>query len=280
MIPLRQVVELCLRDTSIGSDGSFNDGSLSSLSANWSGISSSAAGLLRYEYSIGTTLGGTDIKSWTSTTTNTSVTATALTLQTSKLYYFNVRTIDNAGNVSSYISSNGQTVAPTLSFSVSPSNVTFSNLNVGNSYEDTENTTLTTSTNAYSGYVIRAFITDLLTSPVNPSAEIINFNGGSYASPDEFRSSDLGFGYTSSDTSVQGSNKFGENPCSGGGTPPCYAPFSVSGPGDIVADHTSSVTGSPISSEQFTIMYKVKVPATQEALPYSTTVIYTITPIY
>lgn len=266
--------------TSAGNDSSFNDGSLSSLSANWSGISSNASGLLRYDYSIGTTIGGTDIKTWTSNTTSTSVTATSLTLQTSKIYYFNVRTIDNAGNTSTYISSNGQAVAPTLAFSVSPSSVTFSNLNVGNSYQDTETTTLTTSTNAYSGYVIRAFISDLLTSPVNPSAEIVNFNGGSYASPDEFRSTDLGFGYTSSDTSVQGSNKFGVNPCSGGGTPPCYAPFALTGPGDIVADHTSNVTGSPITNEQFTITYKVKVPATQEALPYSTTVIYTITPIY
>ena len=266
--------------TSGGSDSAFNDGSLSSLSANWSGISTSASGLLRYEYSIGTTPGGTDIKTWTSTTTSTSVTATSLTLQTSKIYYFNVRTIDNAGNTSSYISSDGQAVAPTLAFSVSPSSVSFANLNVGNSYEDTEATTLTTSTNAYNGYVIRAFISDLLTSPVNPSAEIVNFNGGSYASPDEFRTTDLGFGYTSSDTSVQGSNKFGENPCAGGGTPPCYSPFSLTAPGDIVADHTSSVTGSPITNEQFTITYKVKVPATQEALPYSTTVIYTITPIY
>ncbi len=266
--------------TSVGSDSAFNDGSLSSLSANWSGISSSASGLLRYEYSIGTSVGGTDIKTWTSNTTNTTVTATSLTLQTSKIYYFNVRTIDNAGNTSSYISSDGQAVAPTLAFSVSPSSVSFSNLNVGNSYEDTEVTTLTTSTNAYNGYVIRAFISDLLTSPVNPSAEIINFNGGSYASPDEFRTTDLGFGYTSSDTSIQGSNKFGENPCSGGGAPPCYSPFSLTAPGDIVADHTSNVTGSSITNEQFTIIYKVKVPATQEALPYATTVIYTITPIY
>ena len=266
--------------TSIGSDASFNDGSLSSLSANWSGISSSASGLLRYEYSIGTSVGGTDIKTWTSNTTSTSVTATSLTLQTSKIYYFNIRTLDNAGNTSSYISSDGQAVAPTLAFSVSPSSITFSNLNAANSYEDTETTTLTTSTNAYNGYIIRAFISDLLTSPVNPSAEIVNFNGGSYASPDEFRSTDLGFGYTSSDTSVQGSNIFGDSPCLGGGSPPCYAPFSLTGPGDIVADHTSNVTGSAISNEQFTITYKVKVPATQEALPYATTVIYTITPIY
>ena len=253
---------------------------MSSISANWSGISSTASGLLRYEYSIGTTLGGTDIKTWTSNTTNTSVTVTSLTLQTSKIYYFNVRTIDNAGNTSSYISSDGQAVSPTLSFSISPSTISFSNLNSGNSFEDTENTTLTTSTNAYNGYVIRAFISDLLKSPSNPSAQIVNFNGGSYASPDEFRSSDLGFGYTSSDTNIQGNNKFGENPCSGGGTPPCYVPFSLTGPGDIVADHTSNVSGSPISNEQFTITYKVKVPASQEALPYTTTVIYTITSIY
>lgn len=115
--------------TSAGVDASFNDGSLSSLSANWSGFNAGASGLLRYEYSIGTTAGGTDIRGWTNNTTATSVTATGLTLQTSQMYFVNVRALDNAGNTQTSVSSNGQLVAPDLSFSVSPSTLTFANLN-------------------------------------------------------------------------------------------------------------------------------------------------------
>ena len=266
--------------TSVGVDTDFNDGSLSALSANWSGFDANASGLLRYEYSIGTSVGGTQVVNWTTNSTTTSVTASGLTLQTSVMYYFNVRAVDNAGNVQTpVISSSGQTVAPTLTFSVSPSSVTFSNLNSGNSFNDTENTTLTTSTNAYNGYVVRAFLSGLLTSTLYADT-ISNFDGGSYVSPDEWLAGDRGFGYTSSDTSVQGNNIFGSTPCLGGGDPPCYAPFATSAPGDIVADHTSTVSGTPISNEAFTVTYQVKTGADQVASPYSTTVIYTITPVY
>lgn len=266
--------------TSAGVDLDYNDGSLSSLSANWDSFNSNVSGLLRYDYSIGTTVGGTQIKNWTDNGTTTSVTATSLTLQTSTLYYFNVRAVDNAGNIQSSISSDGQMVAPTLTFSISSPNVTFSNLNPSNSFTDTETTTLTTSTNAYNGYVIRAFSTSVLTSTDYPSETIPNFTGGSYASPDEWLGGDLGFGYNSSDTSIQGSNIFNNTPCPGGGNPPCYAPFSQIAPGDIVADHIATVSGSPISNEQFTITYKVETSASQAATAYTTIIIYTVTPTY
>jgi hypothetical protein len=61
---------------------------------------------------------------------------------------------------------------------------------------------------------------------------------------------------------------------------PCFAPFSSTAPGDIVADHTATVSGSPISSEQFTITYKVATPATQAGGKYTTTIVYTIVPQY
>ncbi len=265
-----------------GVDHDFNDGSLSIIYANWSGFSDAASGILRYEYAIGTTPSGQEIVAYTTNGTSTSVEFddTEANLRTSQLYYFTVRAVDNAGNVQTGVSSDGQAIAPTLSFAISPSSVTFANLNSANSYTDTETTTLTTSTNAYNGYVVRAFQNALLTSTIYPGTTIANYSGGSYASPDEFLSGDLGFGYTSSDTSVQGSNIFGATPCAGGGNPPCYAPFSLTGPGDIVADHTLTVAGEPISNEQFTITYKVRVDATQKASPYSTTIIYTVIPIF
>jgi len=266
--------------TEAGVDKDFNDESLSQLSANWSGVDSTVSGLDHYDYSIGTTQGGTDVVGWTGNGTSTSVTKSGLTLQTSQTYYFNVRAVDSAGSTQSpVISSDGQVVSPSISFSVSPATVTFDALNSSNSYTDEETVTLETSTNAYNGYVIRGYASDYLRS-ASGNETVPDFDGGTYASPDAWQTSDRGFGYHSSDTSVQGSNIFNSTPCPGGNSGDCYAPFSQTGPGDIVADHTATVTGSPISSEQFTLTYKVQTDSIQASSTYVTTIIYTVTPQY
>ncbi|HUV72454.1 MAG TPA: DUF1349 domain-containing protein [Clostridia bacterium] len=254
-----------------GVDKDFNDGSLSELSANWSGFDAQVSGLSYYEYSIGTTAGTTDVKVWTNIGTGNSASATGLSLQTSNIYFFNVRITDLAGNTAA-VYSDGVQIAPTLSFSVSPAVQTFSNLGVGNSYTDTKNTTLTTSTNAYGGYLIWAYLSSLLTSAANPDDTVPLFDGGSYESPASWGAGNVGFGYTSSDTTIQGSDKFG------GGT--LYAPYSLVGAGDIIADHTDSVSGSPINNEEFAITSKIKVGETQAASTYATTIIYTATALY
>jgi len=230
-----------------------------------------SAGLDSYDYSIGTSIGGTEVGSWVNVGLGTSATVTGLTLKTSTLYYFNVRAVDNAGNVQNGVSSDGQMVAPNVTFSVSPAVLNFDNLNNGNSYTNSQETTLTTSTNAYGGYVVRSFVTDYLRS-VGVGYTIPDFDGGSYATPGAWGGGNIGFGYTSSDTTIQGADKFS------GGT--LYAPFSQEGPGDIIADHTNNVTGNPINNEQFTITYKVKADAAQQAANYVTTTVYTITPQY
>ncbi|MEI6462258.1 MAG: DUF2341 domain-containing protein [bacterium] len=267
--------------TSIGSDISFNNGSLSSISANWSGFDSTISGLNHYDYSIGTTQGGTDVVGWTANSTSTSVTVSSLTLISSKMYFFNVRATDNATNISSVVSSNGQVVAPSLSFSLDTNTINFGNLNGNNSYETTKTNVLTTSTNAYNGYLIKAYETDLLRSVANGSLTIPNFSLGSYATPSGWTGSNYGFGYSSSDTSIQGSGKFpASGSCLGTGTAPCYAPFATSGPGDIVADHTATVSGTPITNETFTITYKVKTQSTQTSGQYVTSIVYTVIPQY
>jgi hypothetical protein len=263
-----------------GIDKKFSDGSLSSLTANWAGFNLNGAGIQKYEYSIGTTPTGTTIRNWTNVNTDTSVTASGLVLQTSQMYYVNVRAYDNAGNVVTR-SSDGQLVAPDLSFSVSPTSATFNNINAGNSYTSTGSTTITTSTNAYGGYVVRAFAVDFLRSQSN--ATIGDFNGGTYASPDAWQSGDTGFGYTSSDTDIQGMNKFQNSTCLGGSplaAPGCYAPFTQTKPGDIIADHTGNVTGSSIVNEAFTISLRATTPSTQQAAQYQTVLVYSITPLY
>ncbi|MDB5166666.1 MAG: hypothetical protein JWM37_738 [Candidatus Saccharibacteria bacterium] len=264
--------------TAAGIDGSLNDASLTTLSANWSGIDSTTSGLAGYEYAVGTAAGGSNVKSWTSVATATTMTDSTLTLHTSQMYYVSVRTTDAAGNVSPPISSNGQLVAPTVSFGVSPASLTFGRLNAANAFTNSQTTTLTTSTNAYGGYVIRAYNTDLLRASNN--ATVGMFNGATYTVPNTWQAGNTGLGYTSSALTVQGVNKFSPTTCAGGGAPPCYVPFTLTAPGDIVADHTGNVSGLPIQNEVFTLTYQVTTPATQAASTYRTATIYTITPIY
>jgi hypothetical protein len=106
------------------------------------------------------------------------------------------------------------------------------------------------------------------------------FSGGSYAAPDGWQTGDTGYGYTSSDTLVQGVNKFSPATCAGGNASPCYAPFSLIAPGDIVADHTSTISGASVVNEQFTITHRVTVPSTQAAGNYTSVIIYNVTARY
>ena len=94
------------------------DGSLTTLSATWVDFDASTSGLEKYEYSIGTSPGATDTKAWTDNGTTRYKRDATLNLQTNKTYYVNVRATDNAGNVSSVVSSNGQIVTPTLTFDI------------------------------------------------------------------------------------------------------------------------------------------------------------------
>ncbi|MBI4948014.1 hypothetical protein HY844_00425 [Candidatus Berkelbacteria bacterium] len=258
--------------TTVGVDATYNDGSLTSVSANWDAFNSDVSGLNKYEYSIGTTAGATDIKTWTNNSTTTSVTATSLVLNTGQLYFFNVRATDNATNVSNVVSSNGQTVLPEISMSISSNTLTFDLLTSSNNRSDTKTTTLTTSTNAYGGYVIRAYASGLLTSG---AYTIPMFSAGSYAAPATWPAgacsgTTCGYGYTSSDTTIQGSNIFA------GATK--YAPFSTTSPGDIVADHTDAVNGTTgkVVSEEYTITHKIAVDALQRARSYQTVIYYIV----
>ncbi len=177
--------------SSAGVESGFNNGSLSSLSCNWSGFADALSGIASYDYSFGTTAGGTDILGWTNVgSATTNVTANSLTLHTSQIYYCNVRANDTAGNQSSVVSSNGQFVAPTLTFTTSTNSIAFSDLYPGNSYTNTQSMTITTSTNAYNGYTVKAYEIQPMTAGSNTIAD--------YASPASSPTtwSGNGFGYT------------------------------------------------------------------------------------
>lgn len=100
------------------------------------------------------------------------------------------------------------------------------------------------------------------------------YNGGTYAAPGAWGLG-TGFGYHSTDTSVAGVNRFNSATCPGGGTAPCFAPYSMSGVGDIIADGGSLPDGGPMHSDSHTITNRVSInPVTQRAGKYQTTVLY------
>ena len=83
---------------------------ISSPSFTWTGGGTEAgSGINRFEYSIGTSSGGTQVRSWTSLGAAPALPymATGLTLFADMTYYVNVRGIDNVGNISDVASSNG-----------------------------------------------------------------------------------------------------------------------------------------------------------------------------
>lgn len=77
------------------------------LHAAWTESSDATSGIEEYQYAIGTSSGASDIADWTSTGLNTEVTHTGLSLTHGPLYYISVRVLDNAGNRSDVVSSDG-----------------------------------------------------------------------------------------------------------------------------------------------------------------------------
>lgn len=256
--------------TETGVQHDYNDGSIVQLSANWTAADFGASGSLtpnRYKYSIGTTVGGIDIKALTDIDT-TSVTAGSISIHTGQIYYFTVKAYDNAGNITT-ISSTGQQVLPTFTVSLDSYDV-----DIG-TWEDPTflgagSNTITTTTNAYHGYLVYLYKTDdylhLETDIATTIANIV----ADWTSPAAWPGS--GFGYTSNDTSVQGSNRFNN------GTYYAYIPTrdGTTNPGDIVADETTPQT----SGQEFMITYKVQTSATQAAGRYTTNLVYTVVPEY
>ncbi|MCK5160466.1 MAG: hypothetical protein KAQ99_02720, partial [Candidatus Aureabacteria bacterium] len=71
--------------------------SLAELHATWTESTDSESGVYGYQYSIGTSIGITDIVDWTSSGTNAGITYTDLTLSQGQPYYFNVKAINGSG---------------------------------------------------------------------------------------------------------------------------------------------------------------------------------------
>ena len=94
-----------------GADATYGP-SLTTLSANWS--LSDTTNVVRYEYAIGTTIGGTDIAGYTSNLLATSVTRNGLSLIDGTTYYTTVRAVNTYSITVASSTSNGITVNTAL----------------------------------------------------------------------------------------------------------------------------------------------------------------------
>lgn len=221
---------------------------------------------VKSDNTIGTTLVSSDWRTYTSFGSGSGVAVTGLAGTTT----YSVKVKARQGNFTESgwgPVSTAATVNPSLTFGIDANSLTFANLNSGNSYTDTAaSTVLTTSTNAYNGYIVYAHETGALTASGNTIAD--------YGSPNSAPTtwSGTGFGYTTNDNSLTGgtANRFSGSK---------YAGFTTSAPGDPVADHAGGVV-TPISNEQFTISYRVTAAASTPAGAYTTTVVYLVVPSY
>lgn len=92
-------------------DGGEWTASTSKLSAAWA-AADAGSGIASYEYALGTSPGGADVRDWTPAGSATEVTAGGLGLSEGNVYYFSVRATDAVGNVGPALSSDGIRVAP------------------------------------------------------------------------------------------------------------------------------------------------------------------------
>ena len=183
-------------------------------------------------------------------------------------YYIRVASRQGKFTQSSWsVASSATTVDPSLTFGLDSSSLVFSNLNSGNSFTDSSKTTvMTTSTNAYNGYIVYSKYSNVL------DTTIPNYSGTN-SSPTLWPSG-AGFGYTTNDNSLTGGTA--DRFTNGG---PKYSGFTTSSPGDPVADHAGPVT-TAISGEQFTISYKVTATSSTNAGTYTSQIGYVIVPTY
>ncbi len=228
---------------------------------------------VKSDFTIGSTLSLSDWLPYNTGATNWGGTAGKFirTLKTGTTYQVKVAakrgnfTETGFGPTASAATSN-----PSLTFGISSSTLTFNNLNPANSFTDnTKTTVLTTSTNAFNGYITYGRETAVLTSG---SSTIPDF-----ASPNSAPTvwSGTGFGYTTDDNNLSGgaADRF-----TNGG--PKHAGFTTSAPGDPVADHTAVIEDPTVTSEQFTITYRVTAQDTTAPGAYTNTVIYVVVPTY
>jgi hypothetical protein len=184
----------------------------------------------------------------------------------SKVYCFKVVKSDGTA-LDTYSQYPEVRIDEVLSFSLDATSKNFGTISPGASASD-QTSTLTTSSNAASGYQVTMWQTQLLTSGANT---IANWTGTNTSPTTLSGTGTSAFGYSTNDSNLGGgtANRFTS-------ASNLFSGFTTSGPGDIVADNTTT----PVSNDQFTVTYRLRTSGTQANGTYSTTLIYINTATY
>ena len=82
-------------------------GSQNTLVVSWSDFADTVSGIQYFEYGVGTTSGGLDLRNWTNVGADVSINAAALNLADETTYYVSVKATDGVGHVSGVVTTNG-----------------------------------------------------------------------------------------------------------------------------------------------------------------------------
>ena len=158
-----------------------------------------------------------------------------------------------------------------MTVSISTTTGELGNFNPDNGNTQAKTVTVTVSTNAYSGYVVRMYALDFLRSIDNPPVIIPDFSAGTYASPAE--RSGTGWGSNTDDGHLNGGAFWTGAGCTRN---PKYAPISQTGAGDVVGHHTATITGAtgPVVSAALVITLRATTNTTQKNSDYATDLIF------
>ncbi len=182
-----------------------------------------------------------------------------------KRYCFRAVQSDNTA-LSSYAQYPEILIDEELTFSLDATSKSFGTITPGSAPTD-QSSTVTTTTNATSGYQVTMWATQLLT---RGSATIANWSGTNTAPTSFSGAGDSRFGYTTSDTNLGGgtANRFS--------TGTLFSGFALAGPGDPVADSSAG----PVIGESYSLTYRFRSATTQNAGTYTTTLVLINTATY
>ena len=147
-----------------------------------------------------------------------------------------------------------------LVFTLDSTSKTFGVVTPGANPTDVSST-LTTSTNSSTGYVVYAWSSQVMTM----DSFTIDDWTGTNTTPTTFGNGSFGFGYTTNDSTLTGGTA--DRFTNGGAK---YAGFTHVGPGQPVADRTSG----PVTGSSDTVTYRLAANGSQAAGTYSTVIVY------
>ncbi len=176
-----------------------------------------------------------------------------------KRYCFKIVDVTGAGDLTTYNQYPEVIVDEELIATLDATSKNFGVIQPGGNPTDVSST-LTTTTNSSTGYVVYTWSTQLMTM----GAFTLPDWTGNNVTPSTFGNGSFGFGYTTDDNNLTGG---GASRFSAG---TLYAGFVHTGPGDPVADRGSGPTAGQVD----TVGYRIAASGSQAAGPYSTIIVY------